>query len=437
MEAEMEAERIHGSRIKKALDFFDGLAKANKADSVLDPVVVPLELLEGEEIEGVPRNLFTQEEFDSLDVYTQEGVHTNDPQSAGRIKGMTNSLVNRFDWMTEDYRMEDTSEYFFEGIKYANKQPDFLDTVPDDDGNIEDLINKYGPLLGVPRVEKALLEYLEDVDYYNREYESYYYPSRSGYFQIPISRDFYIGDVLDIDDLDEAYPDEIAAALAKAEDMRPGIDEIGLTVEQLLDVKAGSDFQADLEPTESVSYTPKWEAIVDGIEEELIDELDDQPIPTTDTRSYEERKIYTFNDGAYWVELTTLDLPEEGSKLGHCIGDLEHGHPQKVAAGTHRVFSLRTSSGRPKLTIEIGPMGHVKDLRGKGNRLAGWSGSVGEGRVKWMEVQKVGKLLEILNVPWPDTLDMRKTLEAVKEAVGGPVFTQNPAWHCSFCKESR
>ena len=174
---------------------------------------------------------------------------------------------------------------------------------------------------------------------------------------------------------------------------------------------------------------------MEGVQEELNEELPDEPLKSDDTRSYEQRKAYTFEDGAYWVELTTEELPDEGQQLGHCIGDLEHGYPQSIAEGSHRVYSLRTPSGRSKLTIAIGPMGHVKDMRGKGNRLAGWGGSVGEGKVKWMEVQKVGKLLEILHATWPSDIDMQRTLEAVKEAVGGPVFTQNPNEHCAFCKE--
>jgi hypothetical protein len=417
-----------------ALDFYDDLVEANKDDPTSPKFIIPVHSLIHHELVEIPRSSFTQEEFDSLDKYTKEEIHINDAASAKRINDMTQSLVNRIDWVDEGNE-DDPDEYFSEGIKYASKQPDFLDTVPDDDGNIGDLINKYGPILGVPRVERALLSYLDDADEYEKSYDDYYYPSRAGYFQIGASRNFYFGPG-DIEGLENAYPDEIRSALIAVDDMRPGmVGDLGLSVKLLLEVRAGGEYQADLDPTSSYGFTPKWDYIVESIEEELNEEMPDVPIPTNDRRTYEERKIYTFEDGAYWVELTTEELPEEGRALGHCIGDLEHGHPQGVADGTYKVYSLRTASGRSKLTVEIGPLGHVRDVRGKGNRLVGWSGSVGEGKVKWMEVQKFGKLLDILNARWPLDEDFRKTLEAVKEVVGGPVFTQNPGVHCAFCNE--
>jgi hypothetical protein len=431
MESSMEAEGIDGSWIKQALVFYDGLEKANKGfTNILEPINVPLELLDDEEIGETPRMYFTEEEWAGLDDWMQTEIHINDEDSRRRISEMSHALINRLDWIAESYH-DDDNDFFSEGIKYASKQPDFLDTVPDEDNYIDDLMSTYASILGEDRVKRALLYYLDDADYYDREHEDSCYPSRAGYFQIGIQRDFYISDSTDIESLDDAFTDEIKAALDRAEEERPYVlEETGLTLEILLDIKAGSsDFQAELECTESWAYTPQWESIVESIQEELNDELPDEPLKSDDKRSYEKRKAYTFEDGAYWVELTTEELPTEGQRLGHCIGDLEHGYPQSVAEGSHRVYSLRTPSGRSKLTIAVGPTGHVKDLRGKGNRIAGWGGKVGEGKVKWMEVQKVGKLLEILHAPWPP--QMRETLEAVKEAVGGPVFTQNP--HCAFC----
>jgi len=416
-----------------------------KKNPTVESTYVPLDELDYEEIVELPRESFTQEEFDSLDEYVQSTIHINDPQSAKRINDIVQDITNRIDWINEG-NIDESTDYFADGIKYASKQPDFLDTVPDEDGSIEDLINKYGPILGVPRVERALLYYLDDADYYDKSHDDYYYPSRSGYFQIPIDRDFYIGSG-DIRGLNDAYPDEIVAALVEIENIRPYmVEELGLTLEILLGIRnEGNDFLTAPATTESYAFTPQWETIVERIEDELNDEMPDEPLKTSDRRTYEERKIYTFKDGAYWVELTTEDLPDETLALGHCVGNLEHGYPQAVQSGEVVIYSLRTTSGRSKLTAAFelddeGDAYKIRDLKGKANRLAGWAGgSEGKdrGKVKWMEVQKVGKLLELLGLS-TDQPALDAAHKAMEELGGEAAkWTQNPAWHCPFCKESR
>jgi hypothetical protein len=307
---------------------------------------------------------------------------------------------------------------------------------------VDELVATFGAELGVPRVEKALLEYLSDVDYYERSHDDYYYPShRSSYFQIPVNREIYFT-ADDIDNLDSAYPDEIRAAWIKANDARYHmLSDMGFSPTDLIKMaKEGGGFEASLDPTESYSYTPKWEYIVEAVTEELNEEMPDIP-PSNDPRSYEERKLYTFKDGAYWVELITDELPGEGEALHHCIGDPDEGYPRAVHNKEVRVYSLRTASGRPKITAAF-TMGQdrqggdwkeirIRDIKGAGNRQIGWAkSSEGKGKVKWMEIQKVGKLLELLGFDpeefAPDA-GMTAAHDAMREMGGEAAkLTQNP-----------
>lgn len=59
-----------------------------------------------------------------------------------------------------------------------------------------------------------------------------------------------------------------------------------------------------------------------------------------------------------WVQLnTTQDCKEEGSTMGHCIGNSSHS--QRITSGVSIAFSLRDKYNRPHLTIEA----YSKDKR--------------------------------------------------------------------------
>jgi hypothetical protein len=129
------------------------------------------------------------------------------------------------------------------------------------------------------------------------------------------------------------------------------------------------------------------------------------------------------------------DLPKEGEELGFCLGDASHGYGNQLKSGRSTFYSLRTPGGRPKLTIEINSTGEpwrVTSIHGKGNRLPGWGGQIGEGKVKWMEVQKVGKVLELLSID-PAGEGAGGWLGEAHKAMGKlgiTALTQNP---CPLC----
>ena len=59
--------------------------------------------------------------------------------------------------------------------------------------------------------------------------------------------------------------------------------------------------------------------------------------------------LYEFKDGFKWVDVNTeVCLKREGSRMGHCVG----GYGPHIAAGTTKIFSLRSSKNIPHATLE-------------------------------------------------------------------------------------
>jgi hypothetical protein len=408
---------------------------------------VPLEDLTEAKIRELPRSAFSQEEFDSLDDDLQEAIHYEDSDSRFRIDSMVNSIGGRL-WWSDEGDSDGANDEFSEALG-ERSDSELLNTVPDEEDTIETLYYTYVPMVPKRRVQEVLLEHLRDPDYYEKDQEdaqssSYDYP-----FKISIPREFYIGKY-DIDGLENAYPDEIRAALDKLDlhERNYVLGEAEFDEEALMKLKNSEygEFTASLDPSYALVFTPKWEDIIEWVEDELKEEMPDKPLPSDDPRSYSERKIYTFEDGAYWVELTTEDLPGESEALGHCVGQLEHGYPQAVRDKELKIFSLRTPGGRSKLTAaffidEDGAVTGVREISGTGNRRPGWAaGKTGEGKVKWMEVQKVGKLLELLGIDPGDPDSAGGSLLSAHMAMTkledpkARKLTQNPDdVHCGFC----
>jgi hypothetical protein len=75
------------------------------------PTYVPLKDLTDEEIGELPRQAFSQEEFDSLSDWLQEEIHEG-KQSQDNIDGIYSSLVNRIDWADDpDYHDVNTDSW--------------------------------------------------------------------------------------------------------------------------------------------------------------------------------------------------------------------------------------------------------------------------------------------------------------------------------------
>lgn len=62
---------------------------------------------------------------------------------------------------------------------------------------------------------------------------------------------------------------------------------------------------------------------------------------------------------------TIADLIAEGRAMRHCVGS--HGHPEAVADGRERLFSIVTTDGGYRSTLAVGPDGSVLEHRGPRN----------------------------------------------------------------------
>jgi hypothetical protein len=94
--------------------------------------------------------------------------------------------------------------------------------------------------------------------------------------------------------------------------------------------------------------------------------------------------------GMYVAKLGLSHLRDESRELIHCIGNFKHGHPQLLQEGITEVYSIRTSAGKTKFTIEyfikdgVHPQrgriraGTVSEVKGMHNRLPGYAAGSGE-----------------------------------------------------------
>lgn len=85
--------------------------------------------------------------------------------------------------------------------------------------------------------------------------------------------------------------------------------------------------------------------------------------------------VYRFPDGFYVAELRANQLPAEGRRQGMCVGRADMGYIQNVIEGSTAIYSLRSPSGKPKLTFEVDldlPVS-IDQVKGKGNRLPGFA----------------------------------------------------------------
>lgn len=99
------------------------------------------------------------------------------------------------------------------------------------------------------------------------------------------------------------------------------------------------------------------------------------------------------------VKLLPYDLKLEGQQMRHCVGDSNMGYIRAVRSGEIEIWSLRSRSGKPRFTLEVdgsfylvntqtlipasqglrtAPLDisraqRIKQLKGKGNRLPGFT----------------------------------------------------------------
>lgn len=384
------------------------------------------------DLDGFKREDFGEDEWLELDEDVQEYIYERDEESQARIKNLVDDFVGRYKWAAEpneNYAIESVGDYFGQ---WLNEEDENLISHAGDDG--EEVIEEFTDR-GYSRedVEGALTQALKDESNYNfslgDEYGSAFFKDRA------YTGGFYI-DRGDLDKLLEGmFEDEIERALVEIN------HETYLHFDRAdLDKRYG--IEKEVESDTYVNANPNWRRIRTELQEALADveKEGEGEKKAGKALPYEDRIVHRFKDGAYIVDLLPGELKEEGDTQGICVGQPQYGYAQAVRHGKTKIFSLRTSSGRPKFTIEAdlkrdGSIGSVRQVKGKSNRLPGWDlHREGSGpNVKVEEVLKIVEFIKSLGLDPEAVSDLAPALRAMKAL---PPVKKNPHTrrvHCGWC----
>lgn len=161
----------------------------------------------------------------------------------------------------------------------------------------------------------------------------------------------------------------------------------------------------------------RWDVLEKSFRSQIV-EISDEPPPELGER------VHTFADGAYVQSLTPEELPNEGKRMGMCVGKPEMGYIEALTNNDIRILSLRTEGGRPKMTISIeldneGRMEAIEQIKGKANRLPGWNlGEEGRGKFKDDEFAKAIELVDVLGFRPAVVEDLGYGIDYVEENPG-------------------
>lgn len=178
----------------------------------------------------------------------------------------------------------------------------------------------------------------------------------------------------------------------------------GLTIEDIRLLY--NELQGLFSPSRSVDFNPSrryhsynyplrvgWSVDTDGLRDALAGVL-----PEGEEETEPPEVVYKFKNGFQVVSLKPGHLAKEGCEGGICIGQRKHGYYDALKAGEIAVYSLRTSSDKVKLTIEVdlhedGRPKKVLQVKGKANRLPGFD----LGRDEFKHVEEVEMAMEFVS----------------------------------------
>lgn len=391
---------------------------------------VELDKLSWAQIRKLPRDAFTPDEWDSLNDDEKDSVYENDPASQERVAKLVKVFVEPYKWMTdnedEDYIFDMVGTDGFENFLLENADH-LLENAFGSRWRRESIIEEIVEAFkedgySEEDIYEALEKALGDHDVYDRslsdEYSGTFYKDGRTEDQIEVGSD----EILEA--LDGMYPDEIQKA---AEEIDRETDAVfaphsgrglrrRLSAEDIIEKSKRYGFTANVYVSYWVDWDPDWDRVRAKAAEILEDEYESEEPETEEARAtrearearaLEDRKVYVFKDGFYWLELVPGELKAEGEALGGsraiCIGisgPQGYGYPEALKAGKARAFSLRTPAGKSKLALwadvkySRGVGGEpeivsISQVKGKANRLPGWDlHKAGESRFKEDEVKK-------------------------------------------------
>lgn len=447
----------------EGVEIFEKLWSANSTNMghayLNDHIRVPLDLLTEAQIIALPRGSFSDEEWESLPDTIRTHIEGSKNTKEGLVDDLYITLGEDFEEMMKEQEDTDPSEAEEDLYNYLNREyPDsratnkmLVEVAKDMDQEfLNQLLNTWVDVLDEDDIYQVAADFLRDTDSWTGETVGWDYEESPFIYLIPrrllVSKN-YLRDVDDIvDDKGAKYASSVLDALRKKLNKKFPDDEGSFgeatSWEYLKGMSLNSDHYLGLETRYAIYFRPNL-----GIEESLNDALNERA-GEANTEQFEsdgepepeeDRILYTFKDGAYVIRLIPEDLVPVGEELSQCIRDPSYGYGAKIKNGTHALYVIRTKADRSKITIEVkldrdGTPIEVEQIHGKGNRLPGWAtGGAGEGKVKWMEVQKVGKVLELLGLS-PTSEEAGEYLGAAHRAMqelGIEALTQNP---CPYCE---
>jgi hypothetical protein len=197
------------------------------------------------------------------------------------------------------------------------------------------------------------------------------------------------------------------------------------------------DFYFRTEPNLLHVMDVDWDRVRDNLASELA-EYERVEAEEVEAAPPEERVVYRFDDGSYVQRLTAAELPDEGRKMGMCVGRADMGYLSAVRRGVTAILSLRTKAGRPKFTFEVemrrGEPTHIIQIKGKANRLPGWDlGKAGSGEMKLDEVQKVVEFVRSYGFDPDNIMDLQPAMERLRQLPPKQNPRRRARVHCGFC----
>jgi hypothetical protein len=439
-----KANEVYMLSLAKGLDpeasqpIFEEMWKANSTDMghrYTDVHVnVPLELLTESQIIALPRDSFSDKEFASLSHTLQAHIEGSEVTLKGKTDLLFQEIGGDFEEMMGDQADYDASEaeddlygylntYYTTGGQVGGRDNarimEWVENLSEADSReLDNVFETWQEGAGLEHI--VILDHLGDalrnVEYWQGETVSWggELDYNEGPTIYPIRRRMkvsmrYLQDVNRIQE-EEGTATINAILIALRERLNSEFpDDEGqfgevTSWEYLKSMALSGDHYLGLESSHAAHFTVKWEDLAEYLNDELgeLARADESQFESDGEQEPEEDRIlYTFEDGFDALRMSPEDLPKAGEELGFCLGDPASGYGHALKEGRSAFYAIRTPGGRVKLVIEINSTGEpwrVTSIHGKGNRLPGWGGQVNEGKVKWMEVQKVGKVLELLSI---------------------------------------
>ena len=363
-------------------DLFEGESRVYKRVDELDE----------DEMRDMARDDFTDDEWEEVPDDVQEWIYKNDPDSQSRIEALVNLFVNQFLWATQpeyidsgDY--EHDHDYFWGEYSKDEMLRAFNNNVGDWFSSLYEEMEALG--LSTEQVDDMLAGeegILRDYSNYDIDVDGY----ADGVYSPEIIKSIYI-EGSEIEPLvEDMHPDEIDIAIERIKSDTDSV--VCLDTRDLYNKRSYRwwDYeQNDIDTGYYANLIPDRDRIESALREATEGM---EVVPSEPASPPEERVVKRFADGFYVQDLDAAELPEEGKRMGLCVGDPGMGYISAVLRKETKIWSLRTPAGKPKLTIELeinsrGEPIAIHQVKGRGNRIAGYP--AGGGKFKPDEVAKL------------------------------------------------